>query len=76
MGFVVHIFVSPVLILFRSEFFFRTTQELEYLFFCRAKRNFFLQNSTLRYMTKTLNQIIFVLLFKALVYFVVFYLFT
>ena len=28
--------------LFRSYFFFRTTQELEYLFFfCRAKRNFF-----------------------------------
>jgi hypothetical protein len=27
--------------LFRSEFFFRTTRELEYLFFCRAKREFF-----------------------------------
>jgi hypothetical protein len=35
--------------LFRSEFFFRTTQELEY---------FFSQNLTLGYMTKTLNQII------------------
>ena len=46
-------------LLFRSEFFFRTTQELEYLFFCRAKRNFFSQNSTLGYMTKTLNQIFF-----------------
>ena len=45
--------------LFRSEFFFRTTQELEYIFFCREKRNFFFQNSTLGYMTKTLNQIIF-----------------
>jgi hypothetical protein len=45
--------------LFRSEFFFRTTQELEYLFFCRAKREFFFQNLTLGYMTKTLNQIIF-----------------
>jgi hypothetical protein len=44
--------------LFRSEFFFRTTQELEYLF-CRAKREFFFQNLTLGYMTKTLNQIIF-----------------
>ena len=44
--------------LFRSEIFFRTTQELEYLF-CRAKRNFFFQNLTLGYMTKTLNQIIF-----------------
>jgi hypothetical protein len=37
--------------LFRSEIFFRTTQELEYLFF--------LQNLTLGYMTKTLNHIIF-----------------
>jgi hypothetical protein len=45
--------------LFRSEFFFRTTQELEYIFFCRAKREFFFQNLTLGYMTKTLNQIIF-----------------
>jgi hypothetical protein len=27
--------------LFRSEFFFRTTQELEYLFFCRAKCEIF-----------------------------------
>ena len=36
--------------LFRSEFFFRTTQELEYLFF---------QNLTLGYMAKTLNQIFF-----------------
>ena len=39
--------------LFRSEFFFRTTRELEYLFF------YFSQNLTLGYMTKTLNQIIF-----------------
>jgi hypothetical protein len=45
--------------LFRSEFFFRTTRELEYLFFCHAKREFFFQNVTLGYMTKTLNQIIF-----------------
>ena len=37
--------------LFRSEFFFRTTRELEYLYF--------FQNLTLDYMTKTLNQIIF-----------------
>jgi hypothetical protein len=44
--------------LFRYELFFRTTQELEYLFFCRAQREFFFQNSTLGYMTKTLNQII------------------
>ena len=38
--------------LFRSEFFFRTTQELEYIFFCRTKREFFFQNLTLGYMTK------------------------
>jgi hypothetical protein len=44
--------------LFRSEFFFRTTQELEFYFFCREKRTFFSQNLTLGYMTKTLNQII------------------
>jgi hypothetical protein len=37
--------------LFRSEFFFQTTRELEYLVF--------LSNLTLGYMTKTLNQIIF-----------------
>jgi hypothetical protein len=44
--------------LFRSEFFFRTTQEIEYLFYLSGKaRIFFL---TLGYMTKTLNQIIFV----------------
>ena len=45
--------------LFRLVLFFRTTQELEYIFFCRTKRKFFLQNSTLVYMTKTLDQIIF-----------------
>jgi hypothetical protein len=45
--------------LFRSENFLRTTQELEYLFFCRAKREIFFQNLTLGYMTKTLNQIFF-----------------
>ena len=50
--------------MFRSEFLFRTTQELEYLFFCRAKREFFFQDSTLGYMTKTLNQIIFFFLYQ------------
>jgi hypothetical protein len=45
--------------LFRSEFFFWTTQELEYYFVCRAKRELYFQNLTLGYMTKTLNQIIF-----------------
>jgi hypothetical protein len=38
--------------LFCSELFFRTTQELEYIFFMS-------QNLTLGYMTKTLNQIFF-----------------
>jgi hypothetical protein len=42
--------------LFWSEFFFRTTQELEYFFLSR--KNCF-QTLTLGYMTKTLNQIIF-----------------
>ena len=45
--------------LFRSEKIFRTTPELEYLFFCRTKREIFFQNLTLGCMTKTLNQIIF-----------------
>ena len=44
--------------LLRSEFFFRSTRELEFIFFCRAKREFCFQSSTLGYMTKTLNQII------------------
>ena len=43
--------------LFRSEIFFLTTQELEYFFFCRAKRENFFKNLTLGYMTKILNQI-------------------
>jgi hypothetical protein len=47
--------------LFRSEFFFRTTRQLEYLIFLsRIARNFFPEfNITVSYMTKTLNQIIF-----------------
>ena len=45
--------------LFRSEFIFRTTRELEYLFLCRAKREIVFQNLTLGYMTKKMNQIIF-----------------
>ena len=47
--------------LLRSEFFFPTTRVRIYFFFCRAKREFFFQISTLRYMTKTLNQIFFFL---------------
>ena len=45
--------------LFRSECFFRTSQELEYLFFLSRKARIFVQNLTLGYMTKTLNQIFF-----------------
>jgi hypothetical protein len=45
--------------LFRSEIFFQTTRVRIFIFFWRAKRNFFFQNSTLAYMAKTLNQIIF-----------------
>ena len=44
--------------MFRSDFFFRTTRELEYFFLSR-KAQFFSQNLTLGYMTITLNQIIF-----------------
>ena len=44
--------------LFRSEFFFRTTREFEYLFFLSCKARKIFQNLTLDYMTKTLNQII------------------
>ena len=44
---------------FVQNFFFRTTQELEYLFFLSRKARNFFQNLTLGYMTKTLNQIIF-----------------
>ena len=40
-------------------FFCFVQKFLEYLFFCRAKREFFFQNITLGYITKTLNQIIF-----------------
>ena len=42
---------------FRSNFFFRTTRELEYFFF--LSREFFSRILALGYMTKTLNQIIF-----------------
>ena len=42
---------------FRNYFWDNTSQNV--YFFCRAKREFFSQNSTLGYMTKTLNQIIF-----------------
>ena len=52
--------------LFRSECFFRTTRELEYLFFLSRQREFFFQNSTLGYMTKTLNQIFFFFLHQNL----------
>ena len=48
---------------FRSEFFFRTTQELEYFLLLSREAQFFFQNLTLGYtcMTKTLNQIFFFL---------------
>ena len=42
--------------MFRSEIVFLTTRELEYFFFCRAKREIAFQNLTLGYMTITLNQ--------------------
>jgi hypothetical protein len=55
--------------LFRSENVFRTTQELEYLFFCRAKREILFQNLSLGYMTKILNQIIFFSFTKTRIFF-------
>jgi uncharacterized protein (DUF2132 family) len=55
--------------LFRSEFFFRTTREFEYLFLLSRKARIFSQNLTLGYMTKTLNQIIFFSSTKIRVYF-------
>jgi hypothetical protein len=50
---------TQMVFLVRSEFFFRTTQELEYLLILSRKARIFFQNLTLGYMTKTLNQIIF-----------------
>ena len=44
---------------FVQKCFFRTTRELEYLFFLSRKARIFFQNSTLGYMTKTLNHITF-----------------
>ena len=54
--------------LFRPEFFFRTTHELEYFFFfCRTKREIFFQSLTLG--LKTLNQIIFFSSTKIIIFF-------
>ena len=53
---------------FVQNFFFRTTQELEF-FFCRAKREFFFQNLTLGYMAKTLNHIFFFLHQNQIIFF-------
>ena len=44
---------------FVQKFFFRQHKSQNIYFFCCAKCEFFFQNSTLGYMTKTLNQIIF-----------------
>ena len=46
---------------FVQNFFFGQHESLNIYFFCRTKRDFFSQNSTLGYMTKTLNQIFFFL---------------
>jgi hypothetical protein len=45
--------------LFRSEFLFRTTQELEYLFFLSREAQFFFPGFNIRLYDKTLNQIFF-----------------
>jgi hypothetical protein len=39
--------------------FFSDNTRVSIFFFCRAKREFFFRNSTLGYMTKTMNQIFF-----------------
>ena len=44
---------------FVQNFFFGQHESYNIYFFCRAKREFFFQITTLVYMTKTLNQIIF-----------------
>ena len=44
---------------FVQNFFSDNTRVRIFIFFCRAKREIFVQNLTLDYMTKTLNQIIF-----------------
>ena len=42
--------------------FFSDNTRVRILFFCRAKREFFFKNLSLGYITKTLNQIIFIFL--------------
>ena len=44
---------------FVQKFVFEQHESSNIYFFCHAKREFFFQNLTLDYMTKTLNQIIF-----------------
>ena len=44
---------------FVQNFFSDNTRVSIFIFFCRAKREHFFQNSTLGYMTKTVNQIFF-----------------
>ena len=46
-------------------FFSDNTRVRIFIFFCRAKREFFFPNLTLAYMTKTLNQIIFFFLHQS-----------
>jgi hypothetical protein len=48
-------------VFFRSELFFLdNTRIIIFFFFCLAKRKIFFRNVTLGYMTKTLNQVIFI----------------
>jgi hypothetical protein len=54
---------------FVQNFFFQTTRELEYFFFVVQSANFFFQNSTIGYMTKTLNQIFFFFFTKIRIFF-------
>jgi hypothetical protein len=54
---------------FVQNFFSDNTRVRIFIFFCRAKREFFFQNLTLGYMTKTLNQIFFFFSTKIRIFF-------
>jgi hypothetical protein len=53
-----HLICRGVMVFCFFQNFFSDNTRVMVLFFCRAKREFFFQNSTSGYMTKTLNQVI------------------
>ena len=56
-------------VFFSFRIFFGPHKSQNIYFFCRAKRDFFFQNLTLGYMTKSLNQIIFFFSTKIRIFF-------